>query len=307
YQPWAGRWLSADPAGTVDGLNLFRMCRNNPVTFNDLTGTITNFNYDFKGLSALNKGLESLSFIERSQYGTDHIMEQLEKSSEILGGAIQRLEKRNLDKSTKKTIRDVFAFTSSRGKIKTSRFKEELKNKFIEMKKSLDWNIANKGEELRFLNDPNSGEGVLAYVYPKTPAKKNIIYLSEKFVKEKNHYSSSELNYMDNLATLIHEVSHFQNTEDYFYAAQPKTTNIDEYFNITTKSLHNFNKIIGTADDPNLKENIAAYSTIGYDNPAASAKNKFYEGKSRLKIALNNADHIAVLALRLGHPSRISA
>ncbi|MGT3828656.1 RHS repeat-associated core domain-containing protein, partial [Enterobacter kobei] len=25
YQPWAGRWLSADPAGTVDGLNLFRM------------------------------------------------------------------------------------------------------------------------------------------------------------------------------------------------------------------------------------------------------------------------------------------
>ncbi|MBS1205282.1 MAG: repeat protein [Proteobacteria bacterium] len=30
YQPWAGRWLSADPAGTVDGLNLFRMCRNNP-------------------------------------------------------------------------------------------------------------------------------------------------------------------------------------------------------------------------------------------------------------------------------------
>ncbi len=32
YQPWAGRWLSADPAGTVDGLNLFRMVRNNPVT-----------------------------------------------------------------------------------------------------------------------------------------------------------------------------------------------------------------------------------------------------------------------------------
>ena len=30
YQPWAGRWLSADPAGTVDGLNLFRMVRSNP-------------------------------------------------------------------------------------------------------------------------------------------------------------------------------------------------------------------------------------------------------------------------------------
>lgn len=32
YQPWVGRWLSADPAGTVDGLNLYRFRRNNPVT-----------------------------------------------------------------------------------------------------------------------------------------------------------------------------------------------------------------------------------------------------------------------------------
>jgi insecticidal toxin complex protein TccC len=38
YQPWAGRWLSADPAGTVDGLNLFRMVRNNPATLYDDDG-----------------------------------------------------------------------------------------------------------------------------------------------------------------------------------------------------------------------------------------------------------------------------
>lgn len=38
YQPWAGRWLSADPAGMVDGLNLFRMARNNPVAFIDRNG-----------------------------------------------------------------------------------------------------------------------------------------------------------------------------------------------------------------------------------------------------------------------------
>ncbi|AZC51705.1 Putative insecticidal toxin complex [Pseudomonas chlororaphis subsp. piscium] len=38
YQPWVARWLSADPAGTVDGLNLFRMVRNNPVSFFDPDG-----------------------------------------------------------------------------------------------------------------------------------------------------------------------------------------------------------------------------------------------------------------------------
>lgn len=38
YQPWAGRWLSTDPAGTVDGQNLFRSCRNSPATLRDGDG-----------------------------------------------------------------------------------------------------------------------------------------------------------------------------------------------------------------------------------------------------------------------------
>lgn len=42
YQPWAGRWLSADPAGTVDGLNLFRMARNNPIKYKDENGLMPN-------------------------------------------------------------------------------------------------------------------------------------------------------------------------------------------------------------------------------------------------------------------------
>lgn len=38
YQPWAGRWLCADPAGAVDGLNLYCMVSNNPVTYFDSNG-----------------------------------------------------------------------------------------------------------------------------------------------------------------------------------------------------------------------------------------------------------------------------
>ncbi|MFZ5933929.1 RHS repeat-associated core domain-containing protein [Pseudomonas sp. HS6-2] len=44
YLSWAGRWLSADPAETVDGLNLYCMVQNNPGTYadsNGLTLTIT--------------------------------------------------------------------------------------------------------------------------------------------------------------------------------------------------------------------------------------------------------------------------
>ncbi|WP_060507378.1 RHS repeat protein [Pseudomonas sp. NBRC 111124] len=38
YQPWSGRWLSADPAKTVDGLNLYCMVQNNPGTYADSNG-----------------------------------------------------------------------------------------------------------------------------------------------------------------------------------------------------------------------------------------------------------------------------
>ncbi|QXH61129.1 RHS repeat-associated core domain-containing protein [Pseudomonas azerbaijanorientalis] len=38
YQPGAGRWLSSDPAGAIDGLNLYRMVRNNPVNLADKNG-----------------------------------------------------------------------------------------------------------------------------------------------------------------------------------------------------------------------------------------------------------------------------
>lgn len=38
YQAHLGRWLSADPAGTIDGLNLYAFVGGNPATFNDSNG-----------------------------------------------------------------------------------------------------------------------------------------------------------------------------------------------------------------------------------------------------------------------------
>lgn len=38
YAPWLLRWLNSDPAGTVEGLNLFRMVKNNPITRRDPQG-----------------------------------------------------------------------------------------------------------------------------------------------------------------------------------------------------------------------------------------------------------------------------
>lgn len=39
YAPWLARWISCDPAGSVDGLNLYAYTASNPMTFKDSTGT----------------------------------------------------------------------------------------------------------------------------------------------------------------------------------------------------------------------------------------------------------------------------
>jgi RHS repeat-associated protein len=38
YAPWLGRWISCDPAGLADGVNLFAYARHNPVRVADPTG-----------------------------------------------------------------------------------------------------------------------------------------------------------------------------------------------------------------------------------------------------------------------------
>jgi RHS repeat-associated protein len=40
YAPWLGRWIAPDPAGAVDGLNLYAFVGNNPILFSDCTGLV---------------------------------------------------------------------------------------------------------------------------------------------------------------------------------------------------------------------------------------------------------------------------
>jgi RHS repeat-associated protein len=39
YAPWLGKWTAADPAGLVDGLNLYKYGNTNPIFFSDPSGT----------------------------------------------------------------------------------------------------------------------------------------------------------------------------------------------------------------------------------------------------------------------------
>lgn len=71
YQSWSGRWLSADPAGSVDGLNLFRMCRNNPVSY-----------WDEQGLSPQG-GSEEVEKTLTDFFSEDQVKEHISVSDEL--------------------------------------------------------------------------------------------------------------------------------------------------------------------------------------------------------------------------------
>ena len=85
YQSWAGRWLSADPAGTVDGLNQYRMVGNNPASLFDATGLMMQAPQarparpSTPPVDVLATGLTQFSSSERHQ-----VLEALQAASEIM-------------------------------------------------------------------------------------------------------------------------------------------------------------------------------------------------------------------------------
>ncbi|MDR2580904.1 MAG: DUF4329 domain-containing protein [Fibromonadaceae bacterium] len=52
YSGWLSRWTAADPAGLVDGVNLYAYCRGNPVAFLDEDGRQTLNNQELFGMTS---------------------------------------------------------------------------------------------------------------------------------------------------------------------------------------------------------------------------------------------------------------
>jgi RHS repeat-associated protein len=67
YASWLGRWISSDPAGLIDGLNLFAYCHNNPIIRTDPDGTKVEVIAPVKGARRLldpEKKAEARTYIE---------------------------------------------------------------------------------------------------------------------------------------------------------------------------------------------------------------------------------------------------
>ncbi|KAL7932808.1 hypothetical protein V8C35DRAFT_73008 [Trichoderma chlorosporum] len=78
YACWLGRWTSADPWGTVDGLNLFVYCGNDPVNFHDPGGTM--FSSSKTSKKAQKEGSKADNSSNRGQSGKQPLSPESGKS-----------------------------------------------------------------------------------------------------------------------------------------------------------------------------------------------------------------------------------
>ncbi|MHA6195173.1 RHS repeat-associated core domain-containing protein [Pseudomonas wadenswilerensis] len=118
YQPWAGRWLSTDPAGPVDGMNTFSYVSNNPASSVDRDGRMLKRITSFRFGEAASPVIASFEQHYRSpmegQYRSrDEIqLEQDRKTLELLNSRDNRIESQILTEyieggnNTYKTIND---------------------------------------------------------------------------------------------------------------------------------------------------------------------------------------------------------
>ena len=266
YQPWAGRWLSADPAGTVDGLNLFTMVRNNPVILND-----------HQGLNSFNGNDDDFTPVEDVE-----IEYQRTNALGVLDAAIAKLSDKKISGDTKQRIREVLQGTTSKTKVKTSRFKDELLGRFKFMRAKL--------AKASFIYDTSEGsERVNAYVYADQKGKHaGNVFFTNNFLEKAGD--------IRNIQTLLHETSHFsglyrsakwsevyksEGSMDYFYTKKIATNDINKFIE---SAILGFEKWYGEMDS----------DIIGKGADVRPA------GLSRLKTAIHNADNLAVIALSLG-------
>lgn len=193
YQAWAGRWLSADPAGTVDGLNLFRMCRNNPLRF-----------FDKDGLGP-----------DDEKIGRPYIKEAKYLAAEQLSVA----EKFLSDSSNNEAALDIYKtfFGQHMGEEKLGIWKEQIKN-VLEGVNKLDTKRNIRYSPLKITASGEKAESVAAEADPQAFQRDEQVYMNA-YTDVLGKVKENETLGVDHLAhILIHEISHLRlNTEDKAY------------------------------------------------------------------------------------------
>lgn len=191
YQPWIGRWLSADPAGTVDGLNLYRMVRNNPVTLHDPDGRMPKwFSRIFNRGSGRDKS--SVEYLMHGLPTKSKVATTIKDNSAIESFIYEKssLDKRDIERDKNYTVSKFKIFKKMKFKLYSTQ--EGLSKNLIIFAhgafnaETNDINIP-KGVTLNFLSPHDTVLSIEEPAIVTVAAKRNYTFasVSNKYIKAK--------------------------------------------------------------------------------------------------------------------------
>ena len=207
YAPWLQRWINPDPAGAVDGLNLFCFVRNSPLRFIDPQGAAPYDVLDEQemdmlqrlGLKIIARGLEEFNPVQKRAFKLGAKL-----ADKLVGGILNELPKDTPRQGVATMIKNAFGDLHA---VHKAQVIDTLKEQFTDQRaylKSLttdaQWKIS------LFVTDVPVG-GRTSRVTESAPMR--TMSLKADFLN---------LHPLEMAKVLIHEASHaVGNTVDYFY------------------------------------------------------------------------------------------
>ncbi|MBX8571880.1 RHS repeat protein [Pseudomonas cichorii] len=257
YAPWLQRWINPDPAGAVDGLNLFCFVRNNPCSGFDSDGRV------YKGLNDdIEKSIEKKRKIiyrgveDAKKSGEAFLIHELDMT--INTGL--SLMKHELERLKRNDVAHLFKFIGMPLPDDLQSSRSFIGHVAAQYEKLIEAMSRRKeGGDLRdqivFVKN-SQNETAPAFVREKDPQKR--IFLTEHF---------RNLNVVSNIESLIHELSHmeFQTSDAFYYDKVNLWSNLSS--DDATKRL---NQYVGGAIQKNVKLR-EGYKTAGPGAPSFRA------------------------------------
>ncbi|QXH61620.1 RHS repeat protein [Pseudomonas azerbaijanorientalis] len=206
YATWLGRWINPDPAWGVDGLNFYKMVRNNPVVLRDEFGLYSGAGdvdeiavEQVLGYRILGRGRAQLT------PSTNLLLERgLDAAQRVLNQTITELESGS---TMDARLDDVYGKGIGIG------FKPALINWYKKLRgEFVSYISGSNRDQFVFLDSAQKKNSTLAFVFPQDKHKR--VFLTAKAVQD-------EKKTLNLATTLIHEVSHLVlNTHDFYYYSE---------------------------------------------------------------------------------------
>jgi insecticidal toxin complex protein TccC len=303
YAPWLLRWISPDPAGVVDGLNLFCMVKSNPISLHDMDGLYSGKGDVKEEVIKKHSKIVARGRSEMSQRSREYIGKAIDLAHDVLSHAVQVLSTSGANDQSYKDVESVYGEDAAkkRGGDLLSRL-EALRDAVANYKEG-----GSRSDQLALTDAKSGKENSFASVVTNDSHKR--IFFSRSSYKQRN-------NLFNIVHTIVHEVSHLElNTHDFYdyevhggddEKLQVKFNRLSDELNDLAKGVMDLliSEAISEANDSGATDSDELREVFGTgDVKRIKSKIEGWSKRYRENAIWHNADSIAVVAMLIGRPA----